>query len=308
MRLRRTTLSRELPCSTRRRSLSAATVVLIAGLAVLAGCGGSDDDTSALPAEQVAAFASPYCVTAREWAVHELDGSADGAYARGGPAALRKWWSEQLAYLKTSVEQAPPELHDAEVTVERAYRTRLTPLFEKYGFDFKRIGAEASVSENAAAEPTPGEQKAQQADDLYKDRVCGYGNSPPPAHVTFTASAASKAYCKAAAAQQVGLEKVVSSGFDPEAFRTYVTSDGFLDALDAQDAAAPPEIAADVKTDNEWVRTRKLELLEEFDYDLRRLTLEGSAEDLAVFTYFDPAIVEHDSRVSAYVQQVCGVE
>ena len=100
----------------------------------------------------------------------------------------------------------------------------------------------------------------------------------------------------------------MSSGFDPEAFRTYATSDGFLDALDAQDAAAPPEIAADVKTDNEWVRTRKLALLEEFDYDLRRLMLEGSAEDLAAFTYFDPAIVEHDSRVEAYVQQVCGAE
>ena len=94
----------------------------------------------------------------------------------------------------------------------------------------------------------------------------------------------------------------MSSGFDPEAFRTYATSDGFLDALDAQDAAAPPEIAADVKTDNEWVRTRKLELLEEFDYDLRRLMLEGSAEDLAAFTYFDPAIVEQDSRVVAYVR------
>ena len=34
----------------------------------------------------------------------------------------------------------------------------------------------------------------------------------------------------------------------------------------------------------------------------------GSAEDLAAFTYFDPAIVEHDSRISAYVQQVCGIE
>jgi hypothetical protein len=281
-------------------------VALVLGLAVLAGCGGSDDGVTALPAEQVEAFASPYCVTARTWAVHELDGSADGAYARGGPAALRKWWSEQLAYLKTSVQQAPPELHDAEAIVERAYLTRLGPLFEKYGFDFKRIEAEASPAENASADPTPEEQKAQQAYDRYKDRVCGYGNSPPPAHVTFTASAASKAYCKAAAAQQVGFDKVTSSGFDPEAFRTYVTSDSFLDALDAQDAAAPSEIAADVKTDNEWVRTRKLELLKKFDYDLRRLMLEGSAEDLAVFTYFDPAIVVHDSRVEAYVQQVCG--
>ena len=295
-------------CSPLRLPVLGAFVALVLGLAVLAGCGGGADKDTALPAEQVEAFASPYCVTAREWAVHELDGSADGAYERGGPAALKKWWTEQLAYLKTSVEQAPPELHDAEAMVERAYRTRLGPLFEKYGFDFKRIEAEASPSENALAEPTPKEQKAQQAYDLYKDKVCGYGNSPPPAHVTFTANAASKAYCKAAAAQQVGLEKVVSSGFDPEAFRTYVTSDGFMDALDAQDAAAPSEIAADVKTDNDWVRTRKLELLEEFDYDLRRLMLEGSAADLAAFTYFDSAIVEQDSRVEAYVQQVCGAE
>jgi hypothetical protein len=293
-----------------RRSLVRAAIALsVLSIAVLAaGCGGSDDDKSALPAEQVEAFAGPYCVTAREWAVHELDGSADGAYERGGPAALKKWWSEQLAYLKTSVEQAPPELHDAEVIVERAYRTRLGPLFEKYGFDFKRIEAEASPAENALAEPTPEERKAQQAYDLYKDRVCGYGNSPPPADVTFTASAASKAYCKAAAAQQVGFEKVVSSGFHPQAFRSYATSDSFTKALASQDATAPPEIATDVKSDNEWVRTRKLELLKDFDYDLRRLMLEGSAKDLAVFTYFDPAIVVHDSRVEAYVQQVCGAE
>jgi hypothetical protein len=297
------------PAPVRRRVAGAATLMVMLGAAVLAaGCGGGDNSATALSADQVAAFGSPYCGTAREWAVHELEGSADGAYARGGPAALKKWWSEQLAYLKTSLEQAPPELHKAEATVERVYRTRLTPLFEKYGFDFKRIEAEASASENALAEPTPEEQKAQQTYDLYKDRVCGYGNSPPPAHVTFMTSAASKSYCKAAAAQQGGLEKVVSSGFDPEAFRMYVTSDGFLDALDAQDATAPPEIVADVKVDNDWVRARKLPLLVKYGYDYRRLLLEGSAEELAAFTYFDPAVEEHDSRVSAYVQQICGVE
>jgi hypothetical protein len=289
------------------RIVFAASVAAMLG-AVASGCGGKDEESTALPADQVAAFGSPYCVTARNWAVHELDGSADGAYEHGGPAALKTWWSEQLEYLKTSVEQAPPELRDAEAAVERAYRTRLTPLFEKYGFDFGRIEAEASPSENALAEPTPGERKAQQTSDLYKDRVCGYGNSPPPAHVTFAASAGSKAYCKAAAAQQVGFEKVVSSGFDPEAFRTYARSEGFLGALDDQDATAPAEIAEDVRTDNEWVRDRKLTLLEKYDYDLRRLLLEGSAEELAAFTYFDPAVETHDRRISAYVQQVCGIE
>ena len=60
-----------------------------------------------------------------------------------------------------------------------------------------------------------------------------------------------------------------------------------------------------VEADNEWNRTRKLELLEQFDYDLRRLMLEGSAEELAAWNYFDPAIVEHESRVVAYQEQVC---
>ena len=289
------------------RIVFVASVLATLGI-IVSGCGGTDHESTALPAEQVEAFGSPYCVTARAWAVHELDGSADGAYVRGGPAALKKWWGEQLAYLKTSVEQAPPELHDAEATVERAYLTRLGPLFEKYGFDFKRIEAEATPAENASAESTPAERKAQQTYDLYKDRVCGYGNSPPPADVTFTTSAASKAYCKAATAQQNGLVKVVSSGFTPEAFRSYATSDSFLAALDSQDATAPPEIAEDVKVDNDWVRERKLPLLEKYDYDLRRLMLEGSADELAAFNYFDPAVETHDSRISAYVQQVCGIE
>ena len=62
------------------------------------------------------------------------------------------------------------------------------------------------------------------------------------------------------------------------------------------------------KTDNEWVREHKLTLLEKYDYDYRRLVLEGSAEELSAFNYFDPRVEEHDSRVSAYVQQVCGIE
>ena len=65
-------------CSPLRLPVLGAFVALVLGLAVLAGCGGGADKDTALPAEQVEAFASPYCVTAREWAVHEWTGVLTG--------------------------------------------------------------------------------------------------------------------------------------------------------------------------------------------------------------------------------------
>lgn len=274
---------------------------LALGLAVLASCGDNAEEKGA----RAGGFDSPYCVTARNWAAHELSGDGDVQYARGGPAALKKYWNEYVAYTKTSLQQAPPVIHEAAAIKERGIR-RLTPLLEKYGFDPKRAEAEASTSEKARAEPNPKEQKAQAATHAYDDRVCQYGGGPPAAKVTIKRSAAAKPYCTAVAGQDKGFEKVVSSQWDPETYRSYVTSNSFSRVLDAQDATAPSEIAADVKAVNEWNRNRKLPLVKDFDYDQRRVLREGSAEDLAVVTYWDPAIRQHDSRVTAYQEQVCG--
>jgi hypothetical protein len=291
---------------THRKSIcSLLGTALIAGVvcsAMLAGCGGGDDEETA----SAEGFESAYCATARSWAAHELNGGGDGAFAHGGPAALERWWNEQLAYLKVSLQQAPPVIHEAEATFERTIRTRLTPVLTKYGFDPKRLEAEGSPSEQAlVAEQPPDAAKADEARRVYQDRVCGYGGEPPAADVTFKASPSARPYCKAVAAQLKGNEEVESSGFDPEALQAYVTSDGLLDALDAQDATAPSEIAADVKADNDWARTRVLEVLEEFDYDVRRILRAGSAQDLAVYTSWDPAIREQGRRVTAYQEQVC---
>ena len=294
-----------IPQSIGRRLAAGWLAMLTLVLAGLAGCGGTDNK-AALPAERLAAFNSPYCVTARQWAVQELDGGGDGAYARGGPAALKRWWGVQLAYLKTSLRQAPPEVRVAEALNERVIRTRLTPIMEKYGFDYRRAATEASASERAfVQDPPPEVANAQATRNAYQTRVCGYRGSPPAAEVTFAPSPAAKPYCKAVAVQSAAFEKVISSGFDPEALRVYVASDGFQQAMDAQDATAPAEIADDVEANNEWNRTRKVELLEQFDYDLRRLMVEGSAEELAAWNYMDPAIVEQESRVAAYLEQVC---
>ena len=43
----------------------------------------------------------------------------------------------------------------------------------------------------------------------------------------------------------------------------------------------------------------------EYDYDTRRIWLDGTPEDRAVFTLSHPDVVEQDSRLTAYEEQVC---
>lgn len=159
-----------------------ATAVAIASLIVagtFAGCSDQTQDDKET-ASAVEGFDSPYCVTARKWAAHELNGGGDGAYARGGPTALEKRWNDQLAYLKISLGQAPPVIHDAEGIFERTIRTRLTPVLTKYRFDPRRVEAEGSAKEQSLVrEPPPDVAKAQDARRVFQDRVCGYGGSLP---------------------------------------------------------------------------------------------------------------------------------
>jgi hypothetical protein len=280
-------------------------VLVILASAGLAACGGGDDSKSTSARE---GFDSSYCETARNWAAHEVSNrNGDVQYQRGGPAALRRYWKDYVAYTETSLEQAPPIIHEAAAIKARGIR-RVTPLLEKYGFDPKRAQAEASASEQARFQPTPQEQKAQDATHAYDDRVCLYGGNPPAAKVKFEPNPAARPYCEAVVARQEAFEtKVASKPFDPDAFRAHVQSD-VLKALDKQDATAPSEIAADVKAENEWIRTRSVKVLEDFDYDLRRLLREGDQDELAVFTEWDPEIREHTSRVTAYEEQVCRIE
>ena len=78
--------------STQRPRFGAAMVLLILGLAMLAGCGGSDGDESAFT--PVAGSDTAYCDAYRAWQVHELDGGEGND--QPNPAALRKYWNEYL--------------------------------------------------------------------------------------------------------------------------------------------------------------------------------------------------------------------
>jgi hypothetical protein len=87
--------------------------------------------------------------------------------------------------------------------------------------------------------------------------------------------------------------------------RKLVTGDRFTEVLDSLDEAAPAEISGDVKADTEWFRTRWSDVLAEYGYDIRRVYLDATPEDLAVFNRTHPAVLEHTSRTTAYEEQVC---
>jgi hypothetical protein len=278
-------------------------VSLTLGLAALAGCGGGDgDETGFTP---VPGSDSAYCATYRAWQVHELDGG-EGDDQRT-PAAFRRYWNDYLINEETLLQQAPPEIRDEVEVKVSAIRTLMSPLFEKYDFDARRMQREGTAAEKALlAGPPPDIQKAQDAQHAYEDRTCGTAPSPPAADVVFKADGSSKAFCTALSAFDGELDKVVASRFDPDVMRTVVTGDSFSEALDGLDAAAPAVVAGNVRADTEWFRTRWSEVLAEYDYDIRGIYLDGTPEDLAVFNRSHPDVVKHASRNTAYEEQVCG--
>jgi hypothetical protein len=288
---------------TRGRHRACAVAALILGLAVLAGCSGGEGDEIAFT--PVAGSDGPYCGTYRAWKVHELD--AGGAFDQPNPAALRKHWNAYLIVEESLLQQAPPEIRAA-VEVKVGYiRTRLTPLMEKYDFDLKRARREGTAAEQAALfQAPPAEaQKAQDAQYAYEDRTCGTAPSPPAADVAFEVGEASTAFCEALSVFDSELDRIASSRFDPDVTRAFVTGDRFTELLDGIAAAAPVAIAADVEADTEWFRTRWSDVMARYGYDLRRIYLGGSPEDLAVFNRTHPDVVEHASRTTAYEEQVC---
>jgi hypothetical protein len=285
---------------TRRRRVIAVVAVIL-GTAVLGAC-SSDDDAAFTP---VAGSDSAYCATYRAWKVYELDNGE--AFDQPSPTALRKFWNAYLIAEETLLQQAPREIRD-EVAIKVGFiRTRLTPLMERYGFDLERTRNEGNAAEQATLFQTPPAevQKAQGAQYAYEDRTCGTRPSPPAADVVFEAGPSSKSFCAALSALDRELEKIVASRFDPNVMRAFVTGDRFTDVMDGLDASAPAEIEVDVEADTDWFRTRWSDVVARYGYDLRRIYLDATPEDLAVFNRTHPDVLEHTSQDTAYEEQVC---
>ncbi len=275
---------------------------LTLGMAALAGCGGSDGDKTAFT--PVAGGDSAYCDAYRAWQVHELDGGEGND--QPNPAALRRYWNEYLIFEETLLHEAPSQIRDAVQVKVSGIRTLITPLLEKYDFDAKRIEREGTAAEQALfAQPPADIRRAQDAQHVYEDRACGTQPSPPAADVVFRVGESSNAFCTALGELDGELDEVASSKFDPDVLRTLVTGDRFDEVLDGLEATAPAEIAEDVAADTEWFRGRWSDVVAEYGYDLRRIYLESTPEDLAVFNRTHPDVLEHTSRNTAYEEQVC---
>jgi hypothetical protein len=147
--------------------------------------------------------------------------------------------------------------------------------------------------------------RAQDAQHAYEERTCGTAPSPPAADVVFKADGSSKPFRTALSAFDSELEKVASSRFDPNVMRTLVSGERFTEVLDGLDAAAPAVIAADVKAETEWWRTRWSDVMAQYDYDIRGIYLDATPDDLAVFNRSHPDVLEHASRNTVYEEQVC---
>jgi hypothetical protein len=281
--------------------LGAETLVLSVGLGVLAaGCGGADTARAAfVPVEGTE---SAYCDTYRAWQVHELDGGTGDDQPNA--AAFRAYWKDYLEFNETSLRQAPAEIRDEWIVSERAIRTVLTPVLEKYDFDVQRIATEGTAAEKALGEPPPEAQKAQDAIHAYEDRVCGVA-TPPAASVAFKADASSQPYCAALSGFNRRFEQVGSSRFDPGLMRSVFTADSFMESLAELEETAPDGIAADQEAVSEWFRSSWSDVVAEHDYDIRRIWLDGTPEDRAVFTFSHPDVVDHRARLTAYEEQVC---
>ncbi len=136
--------------------------------------------------------------------------------------------------------------------------------------------------------------------------MCGT-EQPAAADVSFEGAEKNQAYCDAAQTIDGSFEdEVAGKGFSQEALRTWLTSDAVAPMLDAIEANAPAEIKADVLADSEWIRGPWTDVVEKYDYDARKLMLDGTAADRATFNFSDPAVAEHYAREQAYEEQVCG--
>lgn len=259
--------------------------------------------TVACSDDAAAASDSPYCKTARDFLVFQMAPTADEH-----PDDAVEFSEVYVRFVNTAVRQAPEELHDDWVAYHKAILAG-DDVLAKYDYDETRFDAEATDAEKAVVnDPGPAIDAAYHHVLRYEALTCGTG-SPDAADVSYDGEEPG-AYCEVLAKENEEKEALGDFLGDPTLMREIFTDPAKQEAAAATDAAyiagAPKVIEQDVKDLVDWWNTKQEPVQAKFDYDIRKLVLEGSAQDRADFTLTDPDIRDQYARVLAYEQQVCG--
>ncbi len=262
-----------------------AVVVFVSG-----GCGKEDSSS-----------ASSFCDASREWAVHELTPPHET-----NPASIKAHFTDYSAFVDKSLASAPEEVADDWQVYADVYKTRFLPVMEKFHYSFEEADANGTDQEkeffNGARPP---EAEAAFKEILaYEGQVCG-SQGPQAADISF-AGEKPGAYCEIAGKMNQLIGEVVYGGASPKVLRKVVTGDERRRLSEQLIDEAPLAIRDDVRKLEEFDRSKQRNVLDKYDYDVKKLILSGSAEDRATFQHQDRSVREPRARVAAYEEQVCG--
>jgi hypothetical protein len=255
------------------------------------GCGSEGED----------AAASPFCDASREWAVHELTPPDEM-----DPASVKAHFTDYDEFVATSLDTAPEEVADEWQLYADEYRAKFRPVIEKFHYSFDEVGKNGTPEEQAIF---TGKKSAEASDAFdailsYEGRVCG-SQTPAAADVSFEGEKPGE-YCEVAGKLNQMLGEITFGGASPSALKNALTGDEYARLTEKERDVAPASISTDVDALVRFDRTTQIPTVAKYDYDIKKLILNGSPADRAAFQHQTPSIRDAASRVSAFEEQVCG--
>jgi hypothetical protein len=271
------------------------TRVAISGvLALVAGAGVACSSKA-----EASSFDSAYCHNIRSNVAGDIR-HVDDKSANPGKAG----WLRYVRFMDEGLRTAPKELH-ADWVAYHAAIAKQTPVIEKFGYDEERFDAEATDAEKAVTELSPRVEAGVARIMKYEAFTCGSGQ-PPDAKVSFAGEKPGP-FCDAV---KLGDSRTDEVDFgDPVAVRKFLT-DPATKQQSAEDdarliATAPKVIAEDVKAEVKWWNTKQKPVMARYGYDMAKLLLHGSAQDVRDLQLTDARVANHFARATAYEHAVC---
>ena len=275
-----------------KRGLAITAVAILA-----AGCGRGATKSTSAPGF-TGDPESKYCRDALDWQLVDLDRSGDQTV----------YWTQYSAFLNKAMPVAPPPIEAPFARYADYNLKTFIPVLRKYHFDekeFKKGNPTAAEKKIASGFP-PKIEADFELIVRYESQVCG-ASIPRAADVKFTGNKAS-VYCKDVREAEAAFEPVRASGFDPLVAKAYWAGPKLRALFARQAKDLPAEIAEDAKVERAFTFDTQIPTIARYGYDLRRIIRDAPVTDRWAMNLAGPEIRDHEARIAAYQQQVCGME